>query len=124
MMQLIRGLHNLKPEHRGCALTIGNFDGIHRGHLALLEQLAGLAGKHQADSCLMTFDPLPHEFFSTESATPRLMNTREKLSALVDSTGALCPDYLLLLEFNAALSAMTAEQFVQHILVPVLVQIS
>lgn len=119
-MQLIRGLHNLKHEHRGCVLTIGNFDGIHRGHLALLEQLSNMAGKHRSASCLMTFDPLPHEFFSTESATPRLMNTREKLTALVDHTGEMCPDFTLLLEFNSALSAMTADQFVQTILVDAL----
>lgn len=119
-MKLIRGLHNIKPEHRGSVLTIGNFDGIHRGHRVLLEQLNTMAKKHQCSSCLMTFNPLPHEFFSTESATPRLMNTREKLSALMDHSDQLKPDYLLLLNFNASLSRMTADEFVQNILIDAL----
>ena len=116
-MQFIRGLHNLRDEHRGCVLTIGNFDGIHLGHQALLKLLVEMANKHQAKSCLMTFDPLPHEYFSTESATPRLMNTREKIIALIEHNPQLCPQYLLLLNFNDELSAMPAEQFVSQILV-------
>lgn len=116
-MQLIRGLHNLRDEHRGCVLTIGNFDGIHLGHQALLKLLAEMGDKHDARRCLMTFNPLPHEYFSTESATPRLMNTREKITALLEYKPDLCPEYLLLLNFNDDLSAMTAEQFVNEILV-------
>jgi len=119
-MQLIRGLHNLRDEHRGCVLTIGNFDGIHLGHQALLKLLAEMAEKHQAHRCLMTFDPLPHEYFSTESATPRLMNTREKIIALTEHNPELCPEHLLLLNFNDELSAMTADQFVKDILVDAL----
>ena len=119
-MQLIRGLHNLRDEHRGCVLTIGNFDGIHLGHQALLKLLAEMADKHQAHRCLMTFDPLPHEYFSTESATPRLMNTREKIIALTEHNAELCPEHLLLLNFNDELSAMTADQFVKEILVDAL----
>lgn len=119
-MQLIRGLHNLRDEHRGCVLTIGNFDGIHLGHQALLRMLASMADKRQARRCLMTFNPLPHEYFSTESATPRLMNTREKIIALTEHNPASCPEFLLLLNFNAALSVMTAEQFVRKILVDAL----
>lgn len=119
-MKLIRGLHNLKPEHRRCVLTIGNFDGVHLGHQALLKLLAGMADKHQAHRCLMTFEPLPHEYFSTESAIPRLMNTREKIIALTEYNPELCPEYLLLLNFNAELSAMTADQFIKDILVDAL----
>ncbi len=119
-MQLIRGLHNLKDEHRHCVLTIGNFDGIHLGHQALLKLLGEIADKHQTHRCLMTFDPLPHEYFSTESATPRLMNTREKVIALTQHSEKLCPEHLLLLNFNEALSAMTADQFVKDILVDAL----
>lgn len=119
-MQLIRGLHNLRDEHRGCVLTIGNFDGIHLGHQALLKLLAKMADKYQAHRCLMTFDPLPHEYFSTESATPRLMNTREKIIALTEHNAELCPEHLLLLNFNDELSAMTANQFVKDILIDAL----
>jgi len=119
-MQLIRGLHNLKDEHRHGVLTIGNFDGLHLGHQALLKLLGEMADKHQTHRCLMTFEPLPHEFFSTESATPRLMNTREKVIALTEHNAELCPEYLLLLNFNQALSAMTADQFIKDILVDAL----
>jgi riboflavin kinase/FMN adenylyltransferase len=119
-MQLIRGLHNLKDEHRGCVLTIGNFDGIHLGHQALLKLLAEMADKHDAKRCLMTFDPLPHEYFSTASATPRLMNTREKIIALIEHNPELCPENLLLLNFDDDFSAMSADQFVKTILVDAL----
>ena len=60
-MQLVRGLHNLKPEHRECAVTIGNFDGVHHGHQALLSLLADKAGELEAPACLMSFDPLAHD---------------------------------------------------------------
>jgi riboflavin kinase/FMN adenylyltransferase len=119
-MDLIRGLHNLKERHRHSVLTIGNFDGVHYGHQALLKLLAEMADKHQASRCLMTFDPLPHEYFSTESATPRLMNTREKIIALTEHYPELCPEQLLLLNFDDELSAMSAEQFVREILVDAL----
>jgi riboflavin kinase/FMN adenylyltransferase len=119
-MQLIRGLHNLKDEHRGCVLTIGNFDGIHLGHQALLKLLAEKADKYQTHRVLMTFDPLPHEYFSTESATPRLMNTREKIIALTEHTPELCPENLLLLNFSDELASMAARQFIKDILVDLL----
>jgi riboflavin kinase/FMN adenylyltransferase len=116
-MQLIRGLHNLTEQNRGCALTIGNFDGLHLGHQALLEMLADAARKNNTKRCLMTFEPLPHEFFSSPQETSRLMNTREKLIALSNCTPRLCPDYMLLLNFNSRLSEMTAKDFIEKILV-------
>ena len=116
-MHLIRGIHNFKQAHQGCALTIGNFDGIHLGHQALLKLLDKVAEKHQLKRCLMSFDPLPHEFFSTGSDRPRLMNTRDKLIALTSYSPVLCPDYLLLMKFNKALSSMTAAEFIEQILI-------
>ena len=92
-MHLIRGLHNIAELHRGCAITIGNFDGLHLGHQALLKALKKTATEHQCLSCLMTFDPLPSEFFHKENAGARLMNTREKLYAFEDLTEDLSPDY-------------------------------
>lgn len=116
-MHLIRGLHNLHKQHQGCALTIGNFDGIHLGHQALLKSLTEIADKYQVKRCMMSFDPLPHEFFSSDHDRPRLMNTRDKLIALASYSPALCPDYLLLMKFNQALCSMTAVEFIEQLLV-------
>lgn len=115
-MQLIRGLHNLTEQCRGCALTIGNFDGMHLGHQALLRLLADTALEKNTQRCLMTFEPLPHEFFSRPKI-PRLMNTREKVAVLTSYAAELCPDYLLLLNFNSALAEMTAKTFIEEILI-------
>jgi len=119
-MQLIRGFHNLKKTHQGCALTIGNFDGIHLGHQALLKLLTEIADKHQVKRCLMSFDPLPHEYFSSGDHRPRLMNIRDKLVALAAQSPALRPDYLLLMKFNEELCSMTADEFIQKILIDAL----
>ena len=116
-MHLIRGLHNLTEQCRGCALTIGNFDGLHLGHQALLGMLADAAEKKGTQRCMMTFEPLPHEFFSSNHEISRLMNTREKLIALSNCTPRLCPDYMLLLNFNSTLAEMTAQDFIEKILV-------
>ena len=61
-MQLVRGLHNLSDKHRGCALTIGNFDGVHLGHLEILKKLKKAADEQNLDSCIMSFEPLPGVF--------------------------------------------------------------
>lgn len=119
-MHLIRGYHNLKPAHRGCALTIGNFDGIHLGHQALLRLLAEVADRHHSQRCMMSFEPLPHEYFSSANDRPRLMNTRDKLVALASYAPVLCPDYLLLMNFNAELCSMTADEFIRKILIEAL----
>ena len=70
-MEVIRGLHNLRPEHRGCAATIGSFDGVHLGHQAVLGQLAERAGELHLPVTLITFEPQPREYFMPESAPPR-----------------------------------------------------
>lgn len=119
-MRLIRGLHNIKDSVRGCVLTIGNFDGLHLGHQALLKQVAESAKKLDCDSCLMTFDPLPHEFFNKANPDARLMNSREKLFALQSLPVELQPDNFLILRFNQALANMPAEDFIQKILVDAL----
>ena len=116
-MHLIRGIHNLKHSHQGCALTIGNFDGLHLGHQALLRLLDEVAEKKQLKRCMMSFDPLPHEFFAGGLERPRLMNTRDKLIALASYSSVFCPDYVLLMKFNTELSSMTAAEFIEKILV-------
>ena len=112
-MELIRGWHNVKPGHHGCVATIGNFDGVHLGHRALIEQLAALGREHAAPTTLVTFEPQPQEFFAGENAPPRLTRLREKLSAL----GAMPLDRVALLRFDARLSAMSPAEFVESFLV-------
>lgn len=111
-MELVRGLYNLRPEHRGCAATIGNFDGVHRGHQAVMAQLAERAAEMNVPATLITFEPQPREFFTPESAPPRLTRLREKLDA-IDGLGI---DRVVCLRFNAALASLAPEDFIRHIL--------
>lgn len=111
--KLIRGLQNLRPEHRGCVATIGAFDGVHLGHLAILEQLQERAEYYQAPSMVMMFEPQPREYFSREQAPARLMRIREKTDALL-SAGI---DRVFCLRFNQALQSLTAQEFIDGVLV-------
>lgn len=112
-MELIRGLHNLHDRHRACALTIGNFDGVHLGHQAILRMLVDKARELDVDACLMSFEPLPQEYFSPDNAPTRLTRLREKWCAL-EATGL---DQFLCIKFNHWLADLTAEDFIKHILV-------
>lgn len=109
----IRGLGNLRPAHKGAVLTIGSFDGVHRGHQAMLRQLKAHAQALGAPTCAMTFEPQPYEFFSGERAPARLMRLRDKVQALL----AEGVDQVLCLPFNARLRAMTGQQFIDQVLV-------
>jgi len=111
-VELIRGLHNLHPEHRGCVATIGNFDGVHLGHKAVLSQLAVKARALSLPALVMIFEPQPQEFFAPERVPARLTRLREKLHALdLDEV-----DRVLCVRFDAAFAAVTAEDFVRGIL--------
>jgi len=112
-MQLIRGLHNLTPALRGCAATIGNFDGVHLGHQAVLGQLAERAAALHLPTTVIIFEPQPQEYFAPEQAPPRLTRLREKLVAL----RRFSVDRVLCLRFDRALAELSAEQFVQRVLI-------
>ena len=112
-MEVIRGWRNVKPEHHGCVATIGNFDGVHLGHRALIRQLAGLGRERAVPTTLVTFEPQPQEFFAGENAPPRLTRLREKLCAL----GAMPLDRVALLRFDARLCALSPVEFVESFLV-------
>jgi riboflavin kinase/FMN adenylyltransferase len=114
VMELIRGLHNLKPEHRGCVATIGNFDGVHLGHQAIIGQLAEQGDRMRLPTTVIIFEPQPPEYFqSADKVPPRLMRLREKLQAL----RRYSVDRVLCLDFNAALAAMPPDEFIRRILV-------
>ena len=110
-MQVLRSI----PEQATtpCVLTIGNFDGLHRGHRALLERLTEKARTLSLPATVMTFEPHPRELFTPEQAPARLTNLREKIRLLAD-----CGiDRLFICHFNTRLAALDAETFIQRILV-------
>lgn len=112
-MELIRGLHNLRPRHRGCAITIGNFDGLHIGHRTVLNRLQEQARQLGVPSLVMTFEPQPLEFFQPDKAPARLTSLREKIR-LLGQTGI---DRLQCLRFDAELAAWSGQEFVQRLLI-------
>ncbi len=104
-MEVIHGTHNIKPRHRGNVVTLGNFDGVHRGHKALLQELSAKAGELGVPSLLVTFEPQPREFFAGSEVPPRLTRLREKV-VLLERAGL---DRLLLLPFNERTAQTPAE---------------
>lgn len=112
-MELIRGVHNLRPRHRGCVATIGNFDGVHLGHRKILEQVIDEARRREQKSTVMLFEPQPREFFAPDRAPPRLMALRDKLRALAE----LGVDQVLCARFDERFRSQTAREFVADLLV-------
>lgn len=115
-MRLLRGLHNIPADFRGCAATIGNFDGLHLGHQAILRALKEVAAAQGVPTLVMLFEPQPKEFFAPQAAPARLANLREKLQDLA-SHGV---DYVLCLPFNQTLRSMPAQAFIEQILLQAL----
>src|SRR5665213_3738542 len=87
-MRVYRGLPT-PASRESCAMTIGNFDGVHRGHQALLGQVRRAADRIGLSACVMTFEPHPREFFAKQAHDPtraprRIAPLRDKLSALAE----------------------------------------
>ncbi len=95
------------------ALTIGNFDGVHRGHQAMLARLVAKSRELRVPAAVLTFDPHPREFFAPRAAPARLTRLREKLE-LIEATGV---ERVHVARFDARLAATSAERFVEDILV-------
>jgi riboflavin kinase/FMN adenylyltransferase len=95
------------------ALTIGTFDGIHRGHQAMLSRLVEAADDLALAPAVLTFDPYPREFFARESAPPRLSSLRTK----IERFAAHGVEHVYIARFNAALAGMTPGEFVADVLV-------
>ncbi|WP_416885828.1 bifunctional riboflavin kinase/FAD synthetase [Marinospirillum sp.] len=111
-MELIRGIHNLRPQHQGCVATIGNFDGVHLGHQAILQQVREQAKCLHLPATVMVFEPQPREFFGGDQAPARLHRFREKLEALAASG----IERVVCLQFNKSLRQLTAQAFVEQVL--------
>ena len=116
-MKVFRGLPNADAR-RPCALTIGNFDGVHLGHQALLAQVHDAARRLGIESAVMTFEPHPREFFAqltgqTGLTPPRVANLRDKLQA-IEAAGI---DRIIVKHFNARFAEMSAEEFIHKLLV-------
>ncbi len=112
-MQLIRGIHNIQPEHHGCVLTIGNFDGVHLGHKEVINALIKQAKAKNCVAAVMVFEPQPQELFSPETAPARLCRLRDKYSLLKE----LGVERLICVNFNAKFAKQTAENFINELLV-------
>lgn len=96
----------------GHAVTVGNFDGVHRGHRAMLDRLVRVARERRLASCVLTFEPHPREFFAPAGAPSRLARLREKLE-LIAEAGV---DRVHVLRFGAALAGMAPERFATEVL--------
>lgn len=110
-MKLTRGLHNISTQPKPSAVTIGNFDGVHKGHQEIIKHLTDKANQLSLHSVLVSFSPTPEQFFGRNHAL--LSNFREK-HQLLSQTNL---DENLLIRFNQSFSKLSAEAFVEKILV-------
>jgi riboflavin kinase / FMN adenylyltransferase len=110
-MRVCRSIHASKPSP--AALTIGNFDGVHRGHQAMLARLKERAGALGLQACVLTFEPHPLELFSPQTAPTRLTSLREKLELLA----AHGVERVQVCRFNRAYASRSPQDFIeQHLL--------
>ena len=109
-MHVFRGIPTLAKD--STALTIGNFDGVHLGHQAMIIRLNKAAAKLNLISCVMIFEPHPREFFSPRQAPVRLTSLREKLELMAE----LNIEHVYVCHFNSAFSSISAEDFIAKIL--------
>jgi riboflavin kinase/FMN adenylyltransferase len=116
-MKVFRGLPNAESR-APCALTIGNFDGVHRGHQALLARVRDAATRLGVEAAVMTFEPHPREFFAQmtgdlSKAPPRIANLRDKLQSLANAR----IDRVIVEHFNAHFAGLSPQNFIEKVLV-------
>jgi riboflavin kinase/FMN adenylyltransferase len=112
-MELVRGIHNLNAQHKGCVLSIGNFDGIHLGHQAVLTRLLEEAKRLNVPATVMTFEPQPEELFLGDHAPARLSRLRDKFVQLEKLT----LDRLLCISFTRQFANISAQSFIEELLI-------
>lgn len=122
-MKIIRGLHNLTNQHFSCVATIGNFDGVHLGHKAIIRSLNIKAKEFNLPSLVMIFEPHPKEYFvevhphatlttHVSKGIARLCRFRDKIKLLLEEK----VDHILVIRFNEKFANLSANDFVQNIL--------
>jgi len=111
LVKVFRGLPNAESR-APCALTIGNFDGVHRGHQSLLARARAAADARGLPLCVMTFEPHPREFFTPDKAPARIALLRDKLESL-RRNGV---DRVVVEHFNAHFAAQSPQAFVENVL--------
>jgi riboflavin kinase/FMN adenylyltransferase len=116
-MQIFRGFHHPQLAS-ACALTIGNFDGVHRGHQAMLALLKNEARHRNVPSCVMTFEPHPRDFFAKQHQQPdlapaRIATLRDKLNELA----ACGVDQCVVLPFDQSFASQEPQAFIEDVLV-------
>ena len=111
-MYLIKGSADRREHARPVVATIGNFDGVHRGHQHVIEKLAQAGNTLDLPLVVILFEPQPREYFAPQTAPPRLTSLREKLACF----RRLPVDAVLLLRFNHVLANLSATAFIEEIL--------
>ena len=113
-MKIIRGLKKPTPFAKtGCVATMGKFDGVHRGHQMLISRVQEIAQKKNLPTLVILFEPYPQEFFHPNEVLARLTRLREKLIYLRE----LKVDYVLIVQFDAAFACLSAQAFVENLMV-------
>ena len=117
-LEIRRGLHQALPNANGrdLALAIGNFDGVHEGHRAILARLTQYAAQHNLQPAVMSFEPLPREYFSAKSTDTKLIDAQPaRLFSVIEKAAYLQRDGvegLFIAKFNQAFSSQTPAQFI------------
>jgi riboflavin kinase/FMN adenylyltransferase len=112
LIQVVRGWRDLPPEQRGAAVAIGAFDGVHRGHQAVIAGARDAAARLGVPLAVVSFDPHPRRWFQPDAAPFRLM-TPDQMARALEPLGV---DRLYLLPFDGEMAAMTDEQFARDVL--------
>jgi riboflavin kinase/FMN adenylyltransferase len=111
-MEVINGIDNIKRPFRNPVLTIGNFDGVHIGHISLFQRVEELADKLQGESLVLTFNPHPIKVFGPSNGPP-LITPHEQKVQLIEEAGI---DVFIVIEFSREFAQMSAHDFVQKIM--------
>jgi riboflavin kinase / FMN adenylyltransferase len=112
-MQVFRDLGNIPPEFMGSYVTIGNFDGVHRGHIPIFQKLTREAHRENRNAVVITFDPHPKKVLRPEIRPFYLITTIEEKISLTEKQGI---DAMVIIPFSLEFSRITAEEFVRGIL--------